>query len=202
VDSAVVPPAAAPPAVRKTSSTTEHESTGKEICDKEARVRCPYCNSDRDRVIDSRPAEDGAAIRRRRECAACRQRFSTYERSEQISVGVRKRNGALEPFERAKLAAGIEKATKNLPVSPAAVRQAVAAVESRLRALGRREVDSEVVGGEVLAALRDLDRVAYLRFASVYKGFTSTDDFARELVTLEGYPRRGPEPAGRMKPHG
>jgi transcriptional repressor NrdR len=154
-------------------------------------VRCPYCRTDRDRVIDSRPAEEGAAIRRRRECAACGQRFSTYERSEQVALGVRKRHGALEPFERTKLAAGIEKATKNLPVEPAAVRQAVTAVENRLRALGRREVASEVVGAEVLAALRDLDRVAYLRFASVYKGFTSTDDFARELATL-GDPGREP----------
>ncbi|MDQ3029863.1 MAG: transcriptional regulator NrdR, partial [Actinomycetota bacterium] len=136
-------------------------------------------------------AEEGAAIRRRRECAACGQRFSTYERSEQVALGVRKRHGALEPFERTKLAAGIEKATKNLPVEPAAVRQAVTAVENRLRALGRREVASEVVGAEVLAALRDLDRVAYLRFASVYKGFTSTDDFARELATL-GDPGREP----------
>ncbi len=152
-------------------------------------MRCPYCSTERNQVIDSRPAEDGAAIRRRRECAACGQRFSTYERNEQITIGVRKRDGALEPFERVKLAAGIEKATKNLPVDPAAVRQAVHVVESRVRALGRREVDSEVVGSEVLAALRDLDRVAYLRFASVYKGFTSTDDFARELATLEGDPR-------------
>ncbi|MDQ3707728.1 MAG: transcriptional regulator NrdR, partial [Actinomycetota bacterium] len=155
-------------------------------------MRCPYCRTNRDRVIDSRPAEEGAAIRRRRECAACGQRFSTYERNEQIALGVRKRHGALEPFERAKLAAGIDKATKNLPVEPAAVRQAVTAVETRLRGLGRREVDSEVVGAEVLAALRDLDRVAYLRFASVYKGFTSTDDFTRELATLEGDSGRDP----------
>jgi len=148
-------------------------------------VRCPYCMSEDDRVVDSRAAEGGAAIRRRRECRSCRQRFSTYERIEQTGVLVRKRSGIAEPFDRAKVRAGIEKATKNLPVSPTAVARAVDAVDHRVRASGRREVDSKAVGAEVLDALRELDHVAYMRFASVYKGFTSPEDFHRELAALD-----------------
>ena len=148
-------------------------------------MRCPYCASDDDRVVDSRAAEEGAAIRRRRECQACGQRFSTYERAERAPLTVRKRSGAVEPYDRAKVLAGIEKATKNLDLAPSAARRAAAAVEARLRGLGRRQVASEDVGAEVLGVLRDLDPVAYMRFASVYKGFTSPDDFRRELAALE-----------------
>jgi transcriptional repressor NrdR len=148
-------------------------------------VRCPYCAVDDDRVIDSRAADDGAAVRRRRECRACSQRFSTYERAEQTTLLVRKRNGVAEPYDREKVLAGVAKATKNLDVDAEEVRRAAARVEAGLRALGGREVGSEAVGAEVLAALRDLDPVAYMRFASVYKGFTSPDDFRRELATLE-----------------
>lgn len=148
-------------------------------------VRCPYCAADDDRVVDSRAAEEGTAIRRRRECAACGQRFSTYERAERAPLLVRKRNGAAEPYEREKVHAGIAKATKNLDLDDDATRRAAAAVEASLRALGGREVTSESVGAAVLDALRDLDHVAYMRFASVYKGFTSPDDFRRELAVLE-----------------
>ena len=148
-------------------------------------MRCPYCQQDDDRVVDSRAAEDGRAIRRRRACNGCGQRFSTYERIEQSGILVRKRSGIGEPFDRAKLRAGIEKATKNLPVTADQVRDAVAGIDHRLRSSGRREVDSKDLGAEVLAALRELDHVAYMRFASVYKGFTSPEDFTRELATLE-----------------
>jgi len=148
-------------------------------------VRCPYCGVDRDRVVDSRPVDDGEAIRRRRECLACQQRFSTYERAEQAPLVVRKRSGRTEPFDRDKVLSGIVRATKNLPLEPDAIRRVVARVEARLRATGRRELRSEEVGAEVLDALRDLDPVAYVRFASVYKGFTSPDDFVRELASLE-----------------
>lgn len=152
-------------------------------------MRCPYCGTDDDRVVDSRSSEDGTAIRRRRECRSCTQRFSTYERAEQLAVSVRKRSGVLEPFDRAKITAGMDKATKNLAVEGAALRRAVARVEARIRALGSREVASAVVGAEVLSALRELDPVAYMRFASVYKGFTSAEDFARELADLEAAQR-------------
>ncbi|MEX0657800.1 MAG: transcriptional regulator NrdR [Egibacteraceae bacterium] len=155
-------------------------------------MRCPYCGTDDDRVVDSRAAEDGAAVRRRRQCRACAQRFSTFERAEQPPLSVRKRDGLVEPFSREKVAAGMGKATKNLPVDAAAVRRSVARVEARVRATGAREVASETVGAEVMAALRELDPVAYVRFASVYKGFTSTEDFARELAALSGPPDEAP----------
>lgn len=147
-------------------------------------MRCPYCGTDDDRVVDSRSAEDGGAVRRRRECRACSQRFSTYERAEQPALTVRKRSGEVEPFSRDKVAAGMHKATKNLPVEAGAVHRAVARVEARVRGLGQREVPSDMVGAEVMEALRELDPVAYVRFASVYKGFTSTEDFARELAAM------------------
>ncbi|MDQ3937776.1 MAG: transcriptional regulator NrdR [Chloroflexota bacterium] len=148
-------------------------------------MRCPYCQTDDDRVVDSRAAEAGAAIRRRRECRSCHHRFSTYERIEQSGVLVRKRSGIAEPFDRNKLRAGIEKATKNLPVTADQVRDAVSTIDHHLRASGKREVDSKTIGAEVLEALRAIDHVAYMRFASVYKGFTSPEDFTRELATLE-----------------
>jgi transcriptional repressor NrdR len=154
-------------------------------------VRCPYCQADDDRVVDSRAAEQGAAIRRRRECGSCGQRFSTYERPEQLHLAVRKRDGSTEPFLREKVESGVVKATKNLEVDPDAVRRTVARVEARVRALGKREVDSEAIGAEVLDALRDLHEVAYVRFASVHEGFTSPQDFVRALADLE---REGPRP--------
>lgn len=155
-------------------------------------MRCPYCHADRDRVVDSRAAESGAAVRRRRQCAACGQRFSTYERVEQVAQTVRKRDGRVEAFQREKVAAGIEKAVKNLGVEGEDVRRAVARVEARVRTLGRREIDAEVIGAAVLDALQDIDHVAYVRFASVYKGFTSPEDFAREAQALTGRERRDP----------
>jgi transcriptional repressor NrdR len=163
----------------------EQKVTGRFFSRKQAQVRCPYCQIDDDRVVDSRAAEAGAAIRRRRQCNSCGQRFSTYERAEQIGVLIRKRSGIAEPFDVAKVRAGIQKATKNLPVDPAAVEAAVEAVEAGVRSSGRREIPSKEVGAEVLAALRQLDHVAYMRFASVYKGFTSPEDFTRELAALE-----------------
>lgn len=147
-------------------------------------MRCPYCDADDDRVVDSRPCDEGAAVRRRRACAACGQRFSTVERAEQAALLVRKRGGDLEPFRRDKVEVGMRKATAALPVPADDLRRAVAGVEARLRALGRREVGSDQVGAEVLAALRALDPVAYVRFASVHKGFTSAEDFQRELAAL------------------
>jgi len=148
-------------------------------------VRCPSCGVDEDRVVDSRAAEGGAAIRRRRECLRCGERFSTVERAEFQGLSVRKRGGGLEPFARDKLAAGIRKAAANLNLEPEVVEDVIAGIEARLFRLGRREVQSDLVGTEVLESLRALHPVAYLRFASVYKGFTDTEDFRRELANLE-----------------
>lgn len=155
-------------------------------------MRCPYCATDHDRVVDSRPADDGEAVRRRRECRACGLRFSTVERTEHPALTVRKRSGQTEPYDADKVAAGIRKATKNRDFDADTIRRAVAGVEARVRSLSRREVDAEAIGGAVLETLRGLDHVSYLRFASVYKGFTSTGDFARELAELEAAGEAGP----------
>jgi transcriptional repressor NrdR len=153
-------------------------------------VRCPYCGTDDDRVVDSRATEEGAAIRRRRECNGCAQRFSTYERAEHPPLVVRKRSGETEPFDHAKIVAGIASASRTL--DDAAVRRTAARVEAAVRAPGRRIIDSEVIGAAVLDALRELDPVGYMRFASVYKGFTSPEDFAEELARMEGLVKETP----------
>lgn len=148
-------------------------------------MRCPYCATDKDRVVDSRPAEDGRSIRRRRECEACRQRFSTYERVEHAPLSVRKRDGSLQPFDPDRISDGMYKATANLELDDDEVRIAAARVEAHLRAMGRREIGTDEIGGHVLEALRSLHHVAYLRFASVHKSFTSADDFADALASLD-----------------
>ncbi len=143
-------------------------------------MRCPWCDADDDRVVDSRPADAGGAIRRRRECAACGRRFTTYERIEEVGLVVRKRDGLKEPFDRDKVEAGIRKALAGRPVTNLQIDQMVDRIELRLRRKGP-EVTSRQVGTEVLAALQRVDEVAYLRFASVYKDFQEITDFEREL---------------------
>jgi transcriptional repressor NrdR len=146
-------------------------------------VRCPYCRAADDKVVDSRPADDGAAIRRRRECLTCGRRYTTYERLEELPLMVRKRAGVAEPFERAKLAAGIERAVKNR-LEDATVDAIAAEIEEHVRGEGA-EVASERIGLAVLERLRVLDPVSYLRFASVYKGFEDLGDFEREVAVLQ-----------------
>ena len=146
-------------------------------------MRCPFCHENDDKVVDSRVADDGAAIRRRRECLACGRRYTTYERVEDIALLVCKRSGAREPFDRAKLRAGVERAATNR-LDPGTIDTLVAGVEEELREVGG-EVASERVGVAVLERLRGLDHVAYLRFASVYKGFEDLADFEREVGELQ-----------------
>jgi len=146
-------------------------------------VRCPFCSTDDDRVVDSRLAEDGVAIRRRRECAACNQRFTTFERIEEVGLTVVKRSGDREPFDREKIVRGVQSACKNRPVEEEAVMALVTGVEESMRLLGR-DVTTEELGLAVLESLRQLDDVAYMRFASVYKDFADAADFARELKML------------------
>jgi transcriptional repressor NrdR len=154
-------------------------------------VRCPWCLVDDDRVIDSRQAEDGAAIRRRRHCLSCGRRYTTFERVEELPLIVVKRSGARQAFDRAKLIGGLEAAAKNRPVSAAQLAEVARSVEDELRE-AYAEVTSEVVGRAVLERLRNLDEVAYVRFASVYKGFEALDDFRREvgLLTKTTAPKR------------
>ena len=137
------------------------------------------CASLDDKVVDSRLAEDGVAIRRRRECLACGRRFTTYERLDDLPLHVIKRSGDREPWDRAKVVAGLHAAAKNRPLSDELIDDIALQVEEEARLAGP-EVTSEQVGLAVLERLRPLDEVAYLRFASVYKGFADADDFARE----------------------
>ena len=146
-------------------------------------MRCPSCAGSSDRVIDSREAEQGFAIRRRRECLHCGYRYTTFERGATAILVVVKRSGEREPFARDKLVAGLRSATKNRPVEPDALEALARDVEEALRELGR-EISSEEIGVAVLDRLRDLDDVAYLRFASVYKGFEDVGDFEREVGLL------------------
>ena len=146
-------------------------------------MRCPFCRANDDKVVDSRLAEESVAIRRRRECLACGRRFTTYERIEEVSLLIRKRAGAIEPFNAAKLRAGIERSATGRLDAPT-VDRLVADVEEELRAMGG-EVASDRVGMAVLERLRALDHVAYLRFASVYKGFEDLTDFEREVGLLQ-----------------
>ena len=146
-------------------------------------MRCPGCGADDDRVVDSRPAVTGDAIRRRRECRACRLRFTTFERVELPELLVRKRSGTLTPFERQKVLDGMARAAKGRAPTDD-LERAAAAVERAVRADGLREVASETVGLQVLLQLRDLDPVAYVRYASVYKDFQKAEDFELELSTL------------------
>jgi transcriptional repressor NrdR len=149
-------------------------------------VRCPWCSELEDKVVDSRTAEEGAAIRRRRECLACGRRFTTFERLERIEEGalnVTKRSGSRQAFDRQKVVSGVRSATKNRPVSEAEMMELAVQVEESMRSLGP-DVTSQQVGLAVLERLAQLDEVAYVRFASVYKGFEEAGDFQRELGLL------------------
>jgi transcriptional repressor NrdR len=154
-------------------------------------VRCPWCAVDDDRVVDSRLAEEGGAIRRRRECLGCGRRFTTFERVEEVPLWVVKRTGLREPFDRVKVVAGVRAACKNRPVTDAQMEELAQAVEDALRA-DTTEPSSQQVGVAVLEHLGALDDVAYLRFASVYKGFEDAGDFQREvgLLTKTTEPKR------------
>jgi len=147
-------------------------------------VRCPVCSSDDDRVVDSRTSDDGATIRRRRECLNCRRRYTTYERIEEVPLVVVKRSGDREPFDRVKIVVGLRAAAKSRPLSDDQLEGIAADVDDQLRLAGAGDIPSEQVGVLVLEHLRALDEVAYMRFASVYKGFDDAADFEREAGLL------------------
>lgn len=147
-------------------------------------MRCPFCESFEDKVVDSRVGEEGRAIRRRRECLKCSRRFTTYERVEEVPLLIAKRNGVEEPFDRSKVVEGLRKACKNRPVGESEIEQVAERVEDAIRANPLRPVPSSDIGKEVLERLHALDDVAYLRFASVYKDFQELTDFERELGFL------------------
>ena len=155
-------------------------------------MQCPWCGHENDKVVDSRPSEQGTAIRRRRECLSCKRRFTTFERVEELGLMVVKRDGSREPWHREKMVAGIRKAIVNRPVTEEQVAHVADRIEGRLRRKGP-EVTSQQVGVEVLQHLQKLDQVAYMRFASVYKDFQEASDFGRELGVL--LPKKDPAKA-------
>jgi len=160
-------------------------------------MRCPYCKSTDDRVIDSREAEDGGAVRRRRECGACGRRYTTFERVDNAGLQVVKRSGGRMPYDRAKVIAGLSKACVNRPVAPEDVERVADEIEAAVRASGVAEVSTQEVGLAILDRLRELDDVAYVRFASVYKDFQELTDFEREVGQL--LQKRTPPKAGATR---
>jgi transcriptional repressor NrdR len=154
-------------------------------------MRCPYCAHLEDRVVDSREAQEGAATRRRRECLGCGRRYTTYERVEDVLPQVVKKDGRREPFDRRKIVDGLQRACQKRPVSREQIEDLVSSVERRVAEPGEREVPSHVVGEAVMQRLRDLDPVAYVRFASVYRAFEDVGEFMSELEGLARKPDRG-----------
>ncbi|HXD26056.1 MAG TPA: transcriptional regulator NrdR [Propionibacteriaceae bacterium] len=144
-------------------------------------MHCPYCRNTDSKVLDSRTTDDGGSIRRRRQCPSCERRFTTLE---QMQLVVVKRSGVVEPFTRDKVINGVRKACKGRPVTEDQLARLGQLVEDSLRALGQPEIPADEVGVAILGPLRELDQVAYLRFASVYRQFRSVDDFEAEIALL------------------
>jgi transcriptional repressor NrdR len=155
-------------------------------------MRCPYCGHLEDRVVDSREAQDGQATRRRRECLGCSRRFTTYERIEEVLPQVVKKDGRREPFDRAKIVEGVANACQKRPVPAERLQALVGQVERELQELGEKEIRTSAIGEAVMRRLRDLDEVAYVRFASVYRAFRDVGEFTAEV---EGLARPAPHPA-------
>ncbi|MEX2140563.1 MAG: transcriptional regulator NrdR [Pirellulales bacterium] len=147
-------------------------------------MRCPYCQIDNDKVIDSRASEDGLAIRRRRECLGCRRRYTTFERVEEGSVRVIKKDGNRVPFDRLKIKAGLEKACWKRPISEDRIEATVSAIEREIYDRFENEVETRDIGELVMKELAKLDQVAYVRFASVYREFKDARDFVDELQPI------------------
>ncbi len=153
-------------------------------------MRCPYCGHQEDRVVDSRELAAASQIRRRRECAACARRFTTYERIEEVRELVVKRDGRREPYDRGKVLGGLLRACEKRPVSLQELEASAEAVEAALSRKDEREISSEEIGRILMERLRELDQVAYVRFASVYRRFEDIDEFLVELRKLR-LQRRG-----------
>jgi len=157
-------------------------------------MRCPACGERDTRVIDSRELDESATIRRRRECAACATRFTTYERIEAARLVIVKRDGTRQEWDREKLASGLRKALTRRPVADGAAEQAADEIEAQLRSEGMTEVPSEKVGQLAMAKLRGLDHIAYIRFASVYQSFEDLETLKREVDSLYERQPKSPTP--------
>jgi len=147
-------------------------------------VKCPFCDELEDKVVDSRMAKEGEVIRRRRECLGCKRRYTTYERVDEILPMVVKKDGRRESFDRVKILAGLKKACEKRPISTATIEAVTDRIEKRIQEMGETEIESRIVGEELMKELHQLDQVAYVRFASVYREFKDIDQFMEELKTL------------------
>ncbi len=147
-------------------------------------MKCPYCNKENTRVIDSRPAEDGLSIRRRRECDECGKRFTTYEKIETIPLVVIKKDNTREPYDREKITSGVFRSCHKRPISVAQINELVDEIETAIYNREEKEIPSTVIGEMVMDKLRDLDPVAYVRFASVYREFKDVSTFMDELKKI------------------
>ncbi len=147
-------------------------------------MHCPFCGATDTKVIDSRLVSEGNHVRRRRECVSCLERFTTYESAELVMPRIIKTDGVREPFNEDKLIAGLNKALEKRPVGIEKVEEAVSRIKASLRATGEREVESRIVGEQVMKELRDLDEVAFVRFASVYRSFKDLNEFREEIDRL------------------
>ena len=147
-------------------------------------MKCPFCDELEDKVVDSRMAKEGEVIRRRRECLGCKRRYTTYERVDEILPVVVKKDGRRESFDRAKILAGLKKACEKRPISTATIEAVTDRIEKRIQEMGENEIESRIVGEELMKELHQLDQVAYVRFASVYREFKDIDQFMDELRTL------------------
>lgn len=148
-------------------------------------MKCPFCGSTDNGVVDSRETDDGRAIRRRRSCQGCARRFTTYERVDEIQLVVIKKDGTRATFDRDKLVAGMRRACEKRPVPVPKIERTALDIERKAHELGEREISSRWIGEQVMDALKELDEVAYVRFASVYRSFRDVDEFARELERLK-----------------
>lgn len=148
-------------------------------------MRCPFCKKDNDKVIDTRPGEDGTVTRRRRECLECGKRYTTHERLEYSPLKVIKKNGTREPFNRDKILAGISRALRKRPVGTEQIENIVDAIERDISERNEREVRSGEIGETIMKYLRATDKVAYVRFASVYREFEEVGEFINEINTME-----------------
>ncbi|MGH7254186.1 MAG: transcriptional regulator NrdR [Nitrospirales bacterium] len=147
-------------------------------------MKCPFCDALEDKVVDSRMAKEGQVIRRRRECLTCKRRYTTYERIEESLPMVVKKDGRREPFDRTKILSGLKKACEKRPISTATIEAVTDRIEKRIQEIGETEISSRMVGEEVMKELHQLDQVAYVRFASVYREFKDIDQFMDELKAL------------------
>ncbi len=165
-------------------------------------MKCPFCGSPDTKVIDSRPSDEGTSIRRRRECKVCKSRFTTFERFEVVGLIIVKRGGDKEPYDREKLIRGLRKAFEKRPITTQEIEDMAVGIESELRTSGEQEVLSARIGALVLRKLKEVDEIAYLRFASVYKNFKDVTEFQQELGLLLEKQEDGKKTPGREEPDG